>query len=1214
MPRRTISRFEPARAILEERIRGLACGICHTPAVGQRTHDDAPMMLPLSFRTVVFAAAVTGSVATALPRASAQPAKDESPPVLRIETGGHTALCRYLQFLPDGRHLLSAGKDKTVRVWDVSNPGEPKLERTFRYEMGSGQLSMIYAGALDPVLLPTGKRVLAIAGLGAIDTEVHWGAIRLIDFESGRSLGLLVGHTNGVVSLDFSANGHWLASGSIDGTIRVWNLTSAFDEDAIDATTTELVDGKAPYTRLNAPCEILRGHSAEVKRVAFLPAASESPASVPPRLVSASDDKALRIWQFGDGGKWSTQAVLEGHTASVLAIACSPDGMHIASAGDEGSERLWDARDGKFLREIGKHGHGSSSLLFTPDSERIVSAAGCGNDHTVASYVYRVADGQRLALFLGHNNHVASAAISPDGTLVASSGSNNEEILLWDPRNGDFRGRIAGTGNGVFSVALAADASRVAFGTRNNALPLTASATLAQAFHLTEMRPDKFADPDGPVAAGKVPISDTSAAWQRAHLTWKGYSAVREPKHVLTIQHPHAEAADGGETPPAGRIARRQQHDTIHCYGFVPVESPDANDQLVAVGSEYGLSLNKVTGEPVRRFTGHQGIVWSLAVSRDRRYLVSGSADQTFRIWSLQNLPAPRMMLGLYPQEENGKVVADGVEDDMPAAKAGIRNGDVLRAINDRPITKAGQIRQIVETLPSGAHAKLKVLRDGTEFEFSIQPQAKLIADDVEPLLSVFVGSDGEWVAWTPQGYYKASPEGDKLIGWHVNRGLDRPADFYAAWQFKRRFHRPDVVERVLEMGDVAKAFEAAEDERVRLLSRAQRQQLLDIQQEMPQLAPSRVTLLEPRNGQAVRSERVLVRARVAISGSAKNPELHVRLNDRPVEGGVRRGIVPAEGPATAVGTARSIDDAPGQLVEMEVALPLAGQHKLEVFARTDDSTSQPVTIFLSRLADDTTAVKGDLNVLAIGVSNYKNAEWNLGFAASDAAGVADAFRQQSGSLYGNVNVEVLMNEQATRTAVTAALRKLALKANKPQDTVFVLLAGHGVRDPLNDYFFATHEIDREAIDDTAVAWTDLVRILTKMQCRVILALDTCHSGDLAGGWRFDPALGREISDLTDVEGGVVVLTSSKGSEFSLERSDWQHGAFSLALIEALTSRRKYNQSTRTILPADYDNDGVTLLTELQTYLVGRVHELTSRTQNPTVRHSGTPFPISWVK
>jgi WD40 repeat protein len=71
---------------------------------------------------------------------------------------------------------------------------------------------------------------------------------------------------------------------------------------------------------------------------------------------------------------------------------------------------------------------------------------------------------------------------------------------------------------------------------------------------------------------------------------------------------------------------------------------------------------------------------------------------------------------------------------------------------------------------------------------------------DGKELLALFIHPDGQrWIAWTPQGYYDASLGADELIGWHVNHGYDRAPDFYPVSQFRDRFYRPDVIQRVLK-------------------------------------------------------------------------------------------------------------------------------------------------------------------------------------------------------------------------------------------------------------------------------------------------------------------------------------------------------------------------------------------------------------------------------
>ena len=213
-----------------------------------------------------------------------------APPILVLDSGGHTSIVWKVLFTPDGKELISVSDDKTIRFWDVAS-GEPI--RVLRPPIGPGDEGKLYAAALSP-----DGRTLAVGGYGLKDA---FGSIYLISTTTGRIERVLKGHTNVIFSLAFAVppGGRLLlASGSGDNTARIWDVAAG-------------------------ECRrVLEGHTNYVYGVAFAPDAS--------RLATASFDKTARIWSVADGKCLQT---LQGHTKEVRSVAWSPDGKLLATGG-----------------------------------------------------------------------------------------------------------------------------------------------------------------------------------------------------------------------------------------------------------------------------------------------------------------------------------------------------------------------------------------------------------------------------------------------------------------------------------------------------------------------------------------------------------------------------------------------------------------------------------------------------------------------------------------------------------------------------------------------------------------------------------------------------------------------------------------------------------------------------------------------------------------
>ncbi len=258
---------------------------------------------------------------------------------------------------------------------------------------------------------------LVFVSIGTVASISHFGArpSAVIAAEPLK----LTGHGDAVYDLAFSPDGRFLASGSYDKTVKLWNVS----------------DAKVIAT--------FHGHQDQVFRITFSPDGRS--------LASCSGDGTTIIWDVNTGEK---KYVLTSHRDPMLDVAYSPDGKLVATAGAH--IQLW-----KKDREVWSTPHLESffSLAFSPDQQSLV----CGTRDLIQ--IYSVEDGKRLKRLADTKGMIYQLEYSGDAKWLVSVSSDGN-LSLWSAETGELAHRVGADRSALFSAAFSPDGKRLVSGGR----------------------------------------------------------------------------------------------------------------------------------------------------------------------------------------------------------------------------------------------------------------------------------------------------------------------------------------------------------------------------------------------------------------------------------------------------------------------------------------------------------------------------------------------------------------------------------------------------------------------------------------------------------------------------------------------------------------------------------------------------------------------------
>jgi len=904
-------------------------------------------------------------------------------------------------------------------------------------------------------------------------------------------------------------------------------------------------------------------------------------------LVTGSDDKTVRVWDLANGQLLRTlrAPIGDGNEGKIYSVAISPDGELVAAAGWtgynwEGQNRiyLFERRSGRLIRRLPGQPEVIKDLAFSPDGSRLAATLGGG----FGLRVFRVQDGQELGRDESYEGDGVGAAFAADGRLVTASFDGR--IRLYDRDLRLLAAVPAPGGRRPYSVELSPDGRKIAVGYEDVPRVDVLDASDLRSLYAPDTRDTNNSLPsiawsaDGAVLYAAGRFRDEKRGCQPIR-RWENagrgaYQDLAGPENtVLDLQAlPDGRLAFGSADPAwgvldaTGRSVLSQRSDVAIFWHL------DDGFGVDAGGSNLRFAYELLGRRPAGFSLAERRIV--LDPPEDARLAPPRTSGLEVTGW--EGTSEPRLAgqpLALDPLEvarslaiaPDGQSLLLGTEWNLRSYR---RDGRALWSIPGPGLAWA------VNFTADGRLA-VAAFSDGTIRWYR--------ADDGRELLAFFPHADGKrWVLWTPGGYYDASVDGEDLIGWHVNNGLDREADFFPAWQFRDRFRKPEVVDLVLETLDEAEALRRAG-------SRIEAQRPPEIQREE---LPPVVTILDPADGAEATAPAVKVRVDVRSPSGKPVTRVWVQVDGQPLESRAAE-YVPADSQAP--------DPARGFERTLEVPLP-SGDHIVEAIAEVAGRASSPARITVKRKAQAAPTTRR-LFALVVGIADYAKAEYKLSFADDDARAVATLLRAQSGRSFDAVEVRELVDQKATLDALLDGLQWLGDSVGS-EDTAVVFLAGHGVN--VREYFFLPYDADLARPVVSMLSQSQLQGILSGLRGRVLLFLDTCRAGAVFGG--SDDERRRKVdvtallNSLTYSQGGLVVFSAAQGRELSQERAEWGHGAFTKALLEALEGA------------ADANRNGEITIAELDSYLTDRVRDLTGSAQTPIqAKPPGVPI-FTFVK
>jgi len=1112
-----------------------------------------------------------------------------------ISTAGDSSMTRPFKFGADGRTLISIADGK-VRRWEVDTGRELAstnlnikdsfnarlsddgriLAATTMHTNGVRLWNTASGSELPEVALEKGEQLaeqdsFALSPDGkflavfieATKVSVHKGPettleIILWDVASGRkaqTMKVSSGPTQfGVVpgkntSLTFTSDGSWLALRD-QSSIRI--LDAASGHELKSFATPRVLSGTPSDPRF------------EMFAAKFL-------FSPDRRLISVvSETSKINLL---DASSNATLQTLSGHNGAVLGVSFSADSKLLASSGSDNQIKLWDAATGREVRTLTGAAMPISDLAFSPDGKSL-SVAG----NQAVSMWEMENGGVRRALSLpddyagGKQNGMQERAclLSRDGRFVIAGSNRQPSAKVWEVATGREMPNVSlAQGKELGNAAFNPNGSVVALIEQNSRTPAPSSSQTAP-----QQAPSNMPGPP-------IPMPDMSKVMEQMRKDPKkmqeqmkkaqdamkngDMSAGLEVLESMGVMPPKPNQASEGirvldlssgrqlQSVPLPRNFLSYMGNNSVLSGSTLAFSPDG--RILASASRFNSPINLTdsnTGQVLRTLKTNLTMgVYSLSWSADGKRLASACWGQKRNIsdpniektFSFDDLT---FSIQVWDAQTGTELNTLGGHNNFVNSLAFSRDGRLLASagadstIKLWDLSTSRELRTLrghdgsIEAIDFSADGRFLVSgsNDGSTRLWNAQTGEMLAT-----LVSLNKGLD--WLVVTPDGLFDGSPGGWNQILWRFSPNTFdvSPVEIF----FNEYFH-PGLLPDIF----AGRKFAAVAD-----ISQKDRRQ--------PKLS------LELADGQgssvSTRKLNVMIKVTEAPAGAQ---DVRLFRNGSLVK--VWRGDV-LKGQSNAT-------------LETTISV-VAGQNQLTAYAFNHDNVkSSDATLAVT--GADSLQRAATLHLLAIGVNQYANSGYNLKYAAADARAFADEVERQQKKLgsYGQIEVTILLDSEATKANLLYALKRLAgsadaqapqgappaldkIKASEPEDAVVVFYAGHGTAQQQR-FYLIPHDLGysggRTELDETglktillhSVSDLDLEQACEGIDAgHMLMVIDACNSGQAleAEEKRRGPMNSKGLAQLA-YEKGMYILTAAQSYQAALEAEQLGHGYLTYTLVE----------------------------------------------------------------